>query len=148
MTKLRLEKLRAEGVDRLGTLLGLMTIGTGIVAYPQFEVFLVLQQCQVHTQQFIRLENASNVFDDTLVKDKRTLVMPEPSRLLASFGPRPGTSLSTLSFKGSPVKSRNFCEVVDDMMSMNLEKASNTKVYSTTTATKRPPHSLLSTQIC
>lgn len=41
--------------------------------------------------------------------------MPDSSKLLANFGPRPGTSLICLSFNGSPVKSRNFCEVVDDI---------------------------------
>ena len=46
---------------------------------------------------------------------KRTLVMPDVSKLLANFVPKPGTSLINLSFNGSPVKSRNFCDVVDDI---------------------------------
>ncbi len=49
-----------------------------------------------------------------------TFVIPDPSKLLANFGPKPGTSLTCLSFNGSPVKSRNFCDVVDDII-FNLE---------------------------
>ncbi len=52
---------------------------------------------------------------------KHTLVIPDPSKLLDNLGPIPGTSLRSLSFNGSPVKSRNFCDVVDDMIN-NLEK--------------------------
>ncbi len=55
--------------------------------------------------------------------------MPVASRLLDNLGPRPGTSLISLSFNGSPVKSRNFCDVVDDMTN-NLEKK-NGKLYLT-----------------
>ena len=47
---------------------------------------------------------------------KHTFVIPDPSKLLANLGPRPGISLRSLSFNGSPVKSRNFCDVVDDMI--------------------------------
>ncbi len=47
--------------------------------------------------------------------------IPDPSKLLANLGPIPGTSLRSLSFNGSPVKSRNFCDVVDDIIN-NLEK--------------------------
>ncbi len=48
------------------------------------------------------------------------MVIPDPSKLLANLGPRPGISLRYLSFNGSLVKSRNFCDVVDDIIN-NLE---------------------------
>ena len=112
-----LEKLRTERVNRLCTLPGLISIGTGIVTYPKFEVLLVLQQCQIDAQEFVSLRNESNVSDTPKKASiQLTLVIPDPSRLLANLGPTPGTSLSSLSFNGSPVKSRNFCVVLDDMI--------------------------------
>ena len=46
------KKLRTKSVDSIGTFFRLMSISTGIVPDPQFEVFLVLQQRQINAQQF------------------------------------------------------------------------------------------------